>query len=97
MIHFVHRQVWDTLVILKEGNHPHPQCLDCDIFVPWVAFNRYHLTTYLCERGAEQRYRKLTEYEARGGVGTGLNGVPPSPGDVVLLPSHGDNNNSNGQ
>ena len=34
-IHFIHCHVQYTLVILEEGNCPHPWCLDCDMFVPW--------------------------------------------------------------
>ena len=34
-IHFVHRHVQDTVVILEEGNRPHPCFLACDMFIPW--------------------------------------------------------------
>ena len=33
-VHFVHRHVQDTVVILEEVNLPHPQCPRCDLQVP---------------------------------------------------------------
>ena len=33
-VHFIHWHVQDTMVILEEGNLPHPQCPQCDILVP---------------------------------------------------------------
>ena len=32
-VHFVHRHVHDTVVILEEGNLPLPQCPRCDLQV----------------------------------------------------------------
>ena len=32
-IHFMHRHVCDMIVIMEEGNRPHPRCPDCDMFV----------------------------------------------------------------
>ena len=28
-----HRYMWDTIVILLEGNRPYPQCPKCDMFI----------------------------------------------------------------
>ena len=33
-IYSVQRHVQDTIVIMEEGNHPHPLCPTCDMFVP---------------------------------------------------------------
>ena len=33
-VHFLHRHVWDTILILEEGNPPHPRCPRCEIMVP---------------------------------------------------------------
>ena len=41
-IHFIHRHVQYTVVILEEGNSPHPLCPACDMFVPWSALNLCH-------------------------------------------------------
>ena len=38
-IHFVHFHVQDTVVIMKEGNRPHPHCQTCEMFVPWAVLN----------------------------------------------------------
>ena len=34
MVHLWHRHIRDTMVILEEGNIPHPLCHLCDILVP---------------------------------------------------------------
>ena len=44
-VHFVHRHVLDTVVILEEGNFPHPRCAWCVILVSRRALNRRHLVT----------------------------------------------------
>ena len=41
-IHFVHRHVRDTIVMMEEGDRPHPRCLVCDMFILWVELNRRH-------------------------------------------------------
>ena len=33
-VHFLHRHVRDTMIILEEGNLPHPHFPRCDIMVP---------------------------------------------------------------
>ena len=33
-VHFLYWHVLDTVVILEEGNLPHPQCAQCDMLVP---------------------------------------------------------------
>ena len=44
-VHFFHRHVQDTVIILEEVNLTHPRCPWCEILVPWRALNRQHLTT----------------------------------------------------
>ena len=41
-IRSVHRHVQDRVVIMEEGNRPHPCFLSSDIFVPWQALNPLH-------------------------------------------------------
>ena len=41
-IHFMHRHVQDTVVILEEGSHPLPRYPKCDIFVTWSFLNGRH-------------------------------------------------------
>ena len=50
-VHFLHRHVRDTVIILEEGNLPHPRCPMCDIIVPWKSLNRRHITTIQCTKG----------------------------------------------
>ena len=38
-VHFWIRHMRDTVIILEEGNLPHPICPRCDMLVPWRALN----------------------------------------------------------
>ena len=51
-VHFVHRHVHDTVVILEEGNLPLPRCPRCDLQVSRRALNGRHLETNQCKTGA---------------------------------------------
>ena len=51
-VHFVHRHVLNTVVILEEGNFPHPRCARCDMQVPRRALNEQHPGTTQCLKGA---------------------------------------------
>ena len=64
-VHFLHRHVLDTVVILEEGNLPHPWCTRCDMLVPRRALNSRHPATAQCARGAEQKRWWLAEAELR--------------------------------
>ena len=64
-IHFVHRHVWDTTVILEEGSRPYPRCPQCNMFVPQKALTCRHLTTVLCRQVMEKKWCCLAEEEAQ--------------------------------
>ena len=64
-VHFVHRNVQDTVVMLEELNFPHPRCARCDMQVPRKAINGLHLETAQCAKGAERKRRRLAETETR--------------------------------
>ena len=64
-VHFCHRHVRDTVVILEEGNLPHPLCPLCDMLVPWKALNGTHRRTAQCNRGLERKRRQLPAEEDR--------------------------------
>ena len=64
-VHFVHPHVLDTVVILEEGNFPHPQCARCNMQVPRRALNRWQPGTTQCLKGAERKRRRLAEAETR--------------------------------
>ena len=62
-VHFMHRHVLDTVVILEDGNTPHPRCPQCEIMVPRRKLNRSHPVTAQCARGEERKMRRLAEEE----------------------------------
>ena len=64
-VHFVHRHVLDTVLILEEVKFPHPQCVRCDMLVPRQALNRQHLGTAQCKKWAKRKRRRLAEAETR--------------------------------
>ena len=51
------------MVVLEEGNLPHPRCPICDILVPWRTLNRRHLATAQFTRGAEWKRSRVEEEE----------------------------------
>ena len=64
-VHFLHRHVLDTMVILEEVNFPHPRCAMCDILVPRRVLNRQHPGTEQCKKGAERKRQRLIEADTR--------------------------------
>ena len=54
-VHFVHRNVHDTVVMPEEVKLPHPQCARCDMQVTRKALNGRHLETAQCAKGAERK------------------------------------------
>ena len=60
-LHFLHRHVRDTVVILEGGKPLHPLCPRCDMLVPWHALNGKHLATAQYARGAKRKQRRLAE------------------------------------
>ena len=64
-VQFIHRHVWDTMIILEEVNLPHPQWHWSDMLVPWRAVNGRNLTTAQCSKGEEIKRWRMTEEELR--------------------------------
>ena len=64
-VHFVHRHVQDTVVMMEEGNFPYPRCARCDMQMPRKALNGRHLGTAQCAKGAERNRRRMAETETR--------------------------------
>ena len=58
-VHFLYLHVLDTVVIMDEGNLPHPRCTQCNIMVPRLAMNGRHPATAQFARGAERNRRRL--------------------------------------
>ena len=61
----MHRNFLDTVVMLEEGNFPHPRCAWCDMQVPRRALNGQHPGNAQCLKGAERKRRQLAETETR--------------------------------
>ena len=61
-----------TIVILIEGNRPHPRCPQCDMFLSCKAFNIQHMAPDFFQWGEERKRRRLVEEEARAGDETAL-------------------------
>ena len=64
-VKFWHRNVWDTVVILGEGNLSHLRCPLCDMMVLWRYFNESHKRTSQWKKGADRKRRILAAEEAR--------------------------------
>ena len=64
-VHFWRRHVWDIIIILEEGNLPHPRCTNCDMLVPWRSLNGHHKSTEMCRSGENRKKRRLAEAEVR--------------------------------
>ena len=50
-VHFLHRHVLETVVIMEEVNLPHPWCTLCNMLFPRRALNGRHPATAQCTRG----------------------------------------------
>ena len=51
-VHFVHRHLLNTVVILEEGNFHHSRCAQCNMQVPQRALNGQHPGTVQCLKEA---------------------------------------------
>ena len=64
-MHLFSRHVQDIVIILEEGNLPHPRCSLCNMLVLWRALNGRHHTNAMCRKGAERKRRRMAEAELR--------------------------------
>ena len=55
-------------MILEEGIRPYPRCPQCKMFVPQKSLNSRYMTTALCIRVMDMKWRLLAEEEAREGM-----------------------------
>ena len=62
-MHFFNWHVRDIVIILEEGNLPHPRCPQCDMLVSWRELNGWHYATAQCAKGAEQKRRRMADAE----------------------------------
>ena len=54
-VNFLYRHFRDTVVIMEEGNLPHPRFPRCDMLVPWKSLNGRHTTTAHFAKGVERK------------------------------------------
>ena len=64
-VQFLYQNVLDTVVILEEGNPPHPWCARRDMLVPRRALNGRHPAKDQCARVEDRKRRRLVEAETR--------------------------------
>ena len=64
-VHFYHQHVRDNMIILGEGNSPHPRCPQCNMLVTWQALNRRHIATAQCTKGPNRKLRNMAEEDIR--------------------------------
>ena len=64
-VHFFHQHVRDTVIIVEEGNLPHPWCPRCNMLVPLRAMNGRHLAIAQFAKGEERKRRRLADEELR--------------------------------
>ena len=62
-VHFAYQNPRDSIVVMVEGNEPHPLCPQCDMFVPQEALNRVHPTSGMCRRGTERKRQRMVVKE----------------------------------
>ena len=74
-VHFVHRHIHNTVVILEEGNLTLPRCPRCDLQVPRRALNGRHLGKNQCRTGADRKIRRLAAAEGGGSDGEGFHSL----------------------
>ena len=72
-VHFVHRHVHDTVVMLEEGNLPLPRCPRCNLQVSRKELNERHLGTLQCKKGGGA---EATTFSRDGDAGKRGEGVP---------------------
>ena len=48
--------VRDTMVVVEEGNPPHPHCLQCDMLVLWASLNGRNLNISQCAKGEDRNH-----------------------------------------
>ena len=68
LYNFAHYHMREKFVILEEGNRPYPRCPQCDMFVPQKSLNCRYLAMAFCQRGADRKWWRLAEEEARAGT-----------------------------
>ena len=64
-VHFWHWHVRDIVVILEDGNIPHPRCRLCEMLVSCKSLKETQRSMAECTWGAERKIRQLVVEEER--------------------------------
>ena len=75
--------MWETIVIMEEGNRPHPRCPGCDMFSPWKALNGRHITVEFLSRGSNRKFLRLATEEYRARAETAFLAYDPPPVNLM--------------
>ena len=71
-VHFVCHHLWDTIVVLEEGEQPYSICTRCNMFIPWRDMNRSHPAMAMCARVVDSKNQRLVGEDTRAVVATAL-------------------------
>ena len=86
-VNFWHWHVRVTMVILEEGNPPHPWCPLCDMLVTLKSLNGAHQCTAHFNLGAEQKRRHPAAEEEREVTARRRRGSsPPGLSEPIVAP-----------
>ena len=64
-VHLVHWHVLNTMVMMEEGNLPHPRCARCDMQAPRKELNGRRPENAQCAKGEERKRRRLAETDTK--------------------------------
>ena len=68
----MHQNLEYTIIIFNEVTVPHPQCDQCDRFIPWEALTEGHLQTAILKREEKWKIHFLAAADAQETAGTEL-------------------------
>ena len=64
-VHFLHRPMLYTIVVLEEGNHLLQHCPKCDMCFLWELLKQRHMDKAMCAKGEERKCSRRVEEEAQ--------------------------------
>ena len=64
-LNFMHNHMWDTVIIVEEGNPLHPWYNQCDILLLWAGLSRNQPNTAQCKKGVDRKRRRLSAEEVQ--------------------------------
>ena len=68
-VHFLNRNMHDTVIILEEVKLPHPQYPCCDMLLLWVVLNDRQPNTTQCTKGVGCKWHRMAVEEMKESTG----------------------------